>query len=87
MILPAFTFPSSLKVTLHQEDTWFVPIMSIHVRTEESKLIWAAELSADNLNIVEDDIIDLNIKGQVEIWRVINLNLMLGRYIILTIIY
>ncbi len=72
MILPAFTFPGLSKIYVTSEDRMANSEYVIHVQTEESKLI-SAELSADNLNIVEDDIIDLNIKGQLENGEIIDL--------------
>ena len=72
MILPAFTFPGMSKIYVTSEDGMVRSEYVIHVQTEESKLI-SAELSADNLNIVEDDIIDLNIKGQLENGEIIDL--------------
>ena len=72
MILPAFTFPSMSKIYVTSEDGMVSSEYVIHVQTEESKLI-SAELSAENLNIVEDDIIDLKIKGQLENGEIIDL--------------
>ncbi|MFF2446479.1 Ig-like domain-containing protein [Neobacillus sp. NPDC058068] len=71
-ILPAYAYPGTAKLFVTSEDGKVSSEYSIAVSTEEPKLL-SAELSADKVNIVEDDIIDLKIKGLLESKEVVEL--------------
>ena len=64
-ILPAYTFTDMCKIYVTSEDGLVSSEYSIHIKTEEPKLV-SLVLVTDSVDIIEDDIIELKINGQLE---------------------
>ncbi|AZU64326.1 Ig-like domain-containing protein [Neobacillus mesonae] len=64
-ILPAFSYPGTVKLFVTSEDGKITSEYSIRVSTEEPKLV-SAELTVDKTNLIEDDVIDLKVIGLFE---------------------
>ncbi|MFJ7724668.1 Ig-like domain-containing protein [Neobacillus sp. NPDC097160] len=71
-ILPAFSYPGTAKLFVTSEDGKVTSENSIQVSMEEPKLI-SAELSVGKTNIVEDDMVDLKVKGLLESKEIVDL--------------